>query len=303
MICAEGNRPAATPARSGRASCELDGEGPGNPQNQQDDEDFDIPELELLEIEHQQDVGCRQAHPPHQRQPEKQIEGDGRADHLREIAGRDRELAEQPQDDRRRPRIVIAARLSEIPPAGDAEPQGERLQQDRHQVRQHDHAEERVAVSRSSREVGRPVAGIHVTDRNQVTGAGEREQLLPEAARIRNRDRPVHFRKADGRRRPAPAADGMNVAGRGSRGQSRAHWCSGPLPLIGLGGSWRCSRIRVVVHACPTLHEPKPFYSKGKLQSAGSRRRAHFVTEGGLLDGARPLPLRQHLRCPSHTDL
>ena len=151
------------------------------------DEDFDIPELELLEVEHQQDVGRRQAHPPHQRQTEKQIEGDGRADHLREIAGRDRELAEQPQDDRRRPRIVIAARLSEIPPAGDAEPQGERLQQDRHQVRQHDHAEQRVAVSRSAREVRRPVAGIHVTDRNQVAGAGEREQLLPEAARIRNR--------------------------------------------------------------------------------------------------------------------
>ena len=80
-----------------------------------------------------------------------------------------------------RPRVAVAAGLREIAAAGDAEPRGQRLQQDRHQVRHHDDAEQRVAVARAAGEVGRPVAGIHVADGDEVARTGEGEELAPEA--------------------------------------------------------------------------------------------------------------------------
>ena len=172
------------------------------PRISSDDQRLDVAEPRLLQVEHEQHVERRQADAPHQRQAEQQIQRDGRADHLGQIAGRDRDLAQQPQHDRRRARVVIAAGLRQIAAAGDAEPRGQRLQQDRHQVRQHDHAEQRVAVPRAAGQVGRPVAGIHVADRDQVARAGKRQHLAPEAAGQRDRHRPVDFRQADRRGRP-----------------------------------------------------------------------------------------------------
>ena len=94
-----------------------------------------------------------------------------------------------------RPRVAVAAGLREIAAAGDAEPRRQRLQQDRHQVGDHDHAEQRVAVARAAGEVGRPIAGVHVADRDQVAGAGKREQLAPETGAVGNGDRAVDLRK------------------------------------------------------------------------------------------------------------
>ena len=189
------------------------------PRISSDDERFDVPELILLQVEHEQHVERGQADAPHQRQAEQQVQRDGRADHLGEIARGNRDLAEQPQHDRRRARVVIAAGLREIAAAGDAEPQRQRLQQDRHQVRQHDHAQQRVAVPRAAGQVGRPVAGIHVADGDQVARAGERQHLAPEAAGQRDRHRPVHFRQADRRRRPGASRRpaGASAAFPGSR--------------------------------------------------------------------------------------
>ena len=167
-------KPPSTPGEIRLRQPQLHGEAAGDAENQQHDERFDVPELILLHVEHEQHVERRQADTPHQRQAEQQIERDGRADHLGQIAGRNRNLTQQPQHDRRRTRIVIAAGLGEIAPAGDPEPQRERLQQDRHQVRQHDHAQQRVAVPRTARQIGRPVAGIHVPDRDQVARARKR---------------------------------------------------------------------------------------------------------------------------------
>ena len=112
-----------------------------------------------------------------------------------------------------RPRVVIAAGLREVAAAGDAEPRGERLQQDRHQVREHDDAEQRVAVARAAGEVGRPVAGVHVADGDQVAGAGEREQLPPEAAASSGTAiEPCTSGRLTVVGRLAPAVDGMDVA-------------------------------------------------------------------------------------------
>ena len=57
-----------------------------------------------------------------------------------------------------RPRIGGAAGLRQIAIGGDAEPRRERLQQDRHQVRQQDDRQQRVTELRAAREIGRPVA-------------------------------------------------------------------------------------------------------------------------------------------------
>ena len=140
--------------------------------------------------------------------PKSRLQRDGRADHLGEIAGGDGDLAEDPQHDRDRARVAVAARLREVAAAGDAEPRGERLQQDRHQVGDHDHAEQRVAVARAAGEVGGPVARIHVADGDQVARAGEGEHLAPEAGAVRDGDRAVDFGQADRARRQAPAATG-----------------------------------------------------------------------------------------------
>ena len=185
---------------------ELNGEAAGDAENQQDDERFDVAELILLQVEHEQHVERRQADAPHQREMEEQVERDRRADDLREVARGNRHLAEEPQEDRRRTRVMIAARLRQIAAAGDAEARGQRLEQDRHQVRQHDHAEQRVSVFRAARQVGRPIAGVHVADRDEVTRTGEGEELPPETAGQRHRDGAVDLRQTDIGRGPAPAA-------------------------------------------------------------------------------------------------
>ena len=143
-----------------------------------------------------QHVERREADAPDQRQAEEQVERDGRADDLGQIARRDRDLAEDPQHDRDRLRVAVAAGLREVASAGDAEAHGERLQQDRHQVRDQDDAEQRVAVARAAGEVGRPVARVHVADRHQIARAGKRKQLPPETGVLRDGDRAVDLPQA-----------------------------------------------------------------------------------------------------------
>ena len=80
---------------------ELDRERPGDQHDQRDDERLDVAEAAVLQEQHDQHVERREADAPDQRQAEQQVERDGRADHFGEIAGGDRDLAEDPQHDRR----------------------------------------------------------------------------------------------------------------------------------------------------------------------------------------------------------
>ena len=98
---------------------------------------------------------------------------------------------------RRWARVGVAARLREIPAAGDSQTQRQRLQQDRHEVRQHDHAEQRVAISSAARQVGRPVSRVHVADGDQIPGTGERQHLAPESGPGRDGDRSMNLGKTD----------------------------------------------------------------------------------------------------------
>ena len=95
-------------------------------------------------------------------------------------------------------RVVIAAGLREVAAGDDAELRAERLQQDRHQVREQDDAEQRVAELRAAGEVRGPVAGIHVADGHEVAGPGEGEHLAPEAEALGHGDGAVHFLEAGG---------------------------------------------------------------------------------------------------------
>ena len=82
-------------------------------------------------------------------------------------------------------RVVVAARLRQVAAGRDAEPERQRLQQDRHQVGEQDDAQQGVAEPRAAREVGGPVARVHVADGDQVSGAGEGQHLPPPRRLVR----------------------------------------------------------------------------------------------------------------------
>ena len=79
-------------------------------------------------------------------------------------------------------RVLLAAGLREVLAGHHAELHAQRLQEHRHQVRQQDHPDEGVAELGAAGEVGRPVAGVHVADADQVAGAGEGEEAAPPPA-------------------------------------------------------------------------------------------------------------------------
>ena len=91
---------------------------------------------------------------------------------------------------------MVATGLRQVAPGHDAEPGAERLQQNRHHVRQHDDAEQRVAKLRAAREVRRPIAGIHVTDRDEIARTGKSQHFAPETEMLRHRDGAMDFLQA-----------------------------------------------------------------------------------------------------------
>ena len=80
--------------------------------------------------------------------------------------------------------VGVAAGLGEVALGGDAEFEREALEEDRHQVGEHDDEEQGVAVARAAGEVGGPVAGVHVADGDEEAGAGEAEDAAPEGAGV-----------------------------------------------------------------------------------------------------------------------
>ena len=91
---------------------------------------------------------------------------------------------------------MVAAGLREVATRGDAQPRAQRLEQDGHEVRNEDDRKQRVAELRATGEVRGPVAGVHVTDGDEVTRPGEGEHLAPEAQRPWHGDRAVDFLQA-----------------------------------------------------------------------------------------------------------
>jgi hypothetical protein len=170
---------------------EFDRKPARNADDERDHHRFEHPEAVLLEHQEDQYVSRRDEHAEEERNAEQQLERDGRPEHFSQVAGRDGDLGPDPEQDRGAPRIVSAAGLGQVEAGGDAEPRGERLQQNRHQVRDHDDAEQLVAEARAAGDVRGPVARVHVADRDEVARAGESEELPPESRVDGDRNGPV----------------------------------------------------------------------------------------------------------------
>ena len=109
------------PSKSGREAMSLPGETAADDRDQRDDQRLDVTKALVLQKQDDENIERGDADAGKKRNAEKQIERDGRADDLGQIAGGDREFADDPEAERNRPAVVIAAGLGQIAPGGDPE--------------------------------------------------------------------------------------------------------------------------------------------------------------------------------------
>jgi hypothetical protein len=149
--------------------------------DQRNDKSLDAAESPALKPQDEQDVGGSQQHAPEDGNSEKQLEGDGRAEYLRQVAGYDGDFRENPKSDGHRAGILLAAGLGQIRSSGHAQLHAQRLKKHGHQAAEHDDRKKGVAELRAAGHVGGPIARIHIADGNQVTGSGKRQQAAEES--------------------------------------------------------------------------------------------------------------------------
>ena len=111
-----------------------------------------------------------------ERDPEQQIEPDGRAQELREVGGHGDDFGQQPERPGQGAGELLPDHLRQAQPGGDTELGGERLHQHRHQVGGEDDPEQQIAELRAALDVGGEVAGIHVGDRGDERRTEKRQQ-------------------------------------------------------------------------------------------------------------------------------
>ena len=117
-------------------------EASGDGRNERDNQRFDVTKTLLLKVKNGQHIERGNAATPHQRNTEEKLQGDGRADHLGQIARGNRDFAKNPKKPNRRRRVMIAASLREIASGGHAQFDAQMLEQDRHEVGEHDDKQE-----------------------------------------------------------------------------------------------------------------------------------------------------------------
>ncbi len=90
---------------------------------------------------------------------------------------------------------MVAARLRQVAPSGDAQLGGKCLEKHGDQTADQNYAQERVTEFRAAPDIRRPVPRIHVPHGNQVAGPGE-NQYFAEPGEIRlDGNRAVSFRQ------------------------------------------------------------------------------------------------------------
>ena len=176
----------------------------GDDGDQTDDQRFDVAESPALQQQDEQHIGAGDAYAPQQGNAEQQLQSNGRADDFCQITGGDGDFAQHPQGMADGTRKMIAASLGQIALGGDAEFKRQALQQDGEQVRQHHYKQQGVVVAGAGGEVGGPVAGVHVADGNQKSGAGKGQHLAKNAGTARHFERGVHARQAGHRGQTSP---------------------------------------------------------------------------------------------------
>ena len=145
---------------------ELEAEACGDRADEDDDQRLDVTESLLLEQKQKKDVERGDENAPDQRNVEEEIQRDGRSDHLCQITGGNAHFGGDPEGDGRFLSIVEPAALCEIVPGDDSQLQRQPLEEHRHDAGEQDDREERIIVLGATRQVGGPVSGIHVADRD-----------------------------------------------------------------------------------------------------------------------------------------
>ena len=179
--------------------------------DQHDDEGLHAPHASLLQ--QKQERRCPASvisTPASSGQAEQELQADRRAEYLGQVAGGDGDFAQDPERCRDGAAEHRPAGLGEVHPGDDPEPGAQALQQDRHQVRHHEHPQEGVAQLGSRRDVGRPVPGVHVADADQVGRADEGEEPLPEGGALVQRHGSVHLPQGRGIRSRFLRAPGIH---------------------------------------------------------------------------------------------
>ena len=112
-------RPPASPRRISTQEAAADH------RDQREDEGLDRADAEALQPQQQQGVGAVISTPAQQRNVEQQVEPDGRAEHLGQVAGGDGDFAQHPEREVDGARVGFAAGLRQVAAADDAQPRAD----------------------------------------------------------------------------------------------------------------------------------------------------------------------------------
>ena len=143
---------------------------------QRDDQRLDPAEALVLEIEDQEHVERGDEDADLERNAEDQVEADRGADHLGEVGGDDRDFGEDQSGQATARGKASRQAWARSRPVATARRAHSELQHDRHDVGEQRDEEQRVAELGAAGERGRPVAGVHVADGDEIAGAEEGER-------------------------------------------------------------------------------------------------------------------------------
>src|SRR5260221_10766130 len=100
---------------------------------------------------------------------------------------------------------MVASGLWQVVASHDPQSSAERLEQNGHEIREQNHAKERITEGRAPGQVCRPVARVHVAHSYEIARPRKREHLAPEPKGPGNRHRAMNLSQTRcfGRKSPA----------------------------------------------------------------------------------------------------
>ena len=137
-------------------------------------------------------IECRDQDAEQHRKMKQQVERDGGAQNLGQIARDDGDFTEDPESDVDWSGIGFAACLRQIAARNDSQAGAESLEQDGDGIGDYQDPEQPVSETGAAEEVGGPVARIHVTDADQVGRSAEGKDAAPQSE-MRCADGPMDF--------------------------------------------------------------------------------------------------------------
>src|SRR6267378_1062086 len=158
-----------------------------------ENERFHLPDAELLYHQEQHRIKTRDDDPVKDRHLEKKIQPDRRSQNFGEVARRNGDFAEYPECKCDGLRVMLTARLCEIPSGHDPHARGKSLEKDCHQGRHQQYPDKLVPEPRPAFKIGRPVPGIHVTYAHEIRRTCKGEHFPYDAGALRNLNTPVNL--------------------------------------------------------------------------------------------------------------